>query len=195
MSNEQSNLYSWVRKGISSQIAETDNLGVGSGTSVERPFVQLAVELASTPVNKKDSESVSSTEMQSFSIVGPGDILTVSNNSVMNFFPPSGSKGFPTEYDPYIEFWEPDFAWRYTPASPTQATSEKGSQLRPWLALVTCPVGSYSISKNSNGVDIVTLNINSQDEYDYIFPDSTKIHETAHAQEIPQEQTDADKSA
>ena len=194
MSNEKSNLYSWVRKGISSQIAETDNLGVGSGTSVERPFVQLAVELASTPVNKKDSDSVSSTEMQSFSIVGPGDVLTVSNNAVMNFFPPSGSKGFPTEYDPYIEFWEPDFAWRYTPASPTQATSEIGSKLRPWLALVTCPAGSYSISKNSNGVDIVTFNINSQDEYDYVFPDSTKIYETAHAQEMPQEQGNADIS-
>lgn len=186
MSNEQSYLFSYVRKGISNQIVEKDNLGSGTGTAVERPFVQLSVGLAATPVSDaatpvKDSKAISSTEVQDFSIIGPGDVLTVSSNAVMNFYPPAGSKGFPIGYDPYIEFWEPDFAWRYTPASPKQEL-----QLRPWLALVTCPTGSYRVSKNSNGVDIVTFNINSQNEYECIFPNPTEVWKAAHAQSLPQ---------
>lgn len=194
MSNERSYLFSYVRKGISNQIVEKDNLGSGNGSVVERPFVQLAVGLAATPVSdaagsEQSNEKVAnSTEVQNFSIVGPGDVLTVSPNAVMNFYPPAGSKGFPIGYDPYIEFWEPDFAWRYTPASPN------GSQLRPWLALVTCPTGSCRVSKNSNGVDIVTFNINSQDEYKHIFPNPTDVWKAAHAQSLPQENDSAKSS-
>ena len=194
MSNEQSYLFSYVRKGISNQIVEKDNLGSGNGSVVERPFVQLAVGLAATPVSdaagsEQSNEKVAnSTEVQNFSIVGPGDVLTVSPNAVMNFYPPAGSKGFPIGYNPYIEFWEPDFAWRYTPASPN------GSQLRPWLALVTCPTGYCRVSKNSNGVDIVTFNINSQDEYKHIFPNPTDVWKAAHAQSLPQENDSAKSS-
>ncbi len=181
MNNEQSYLFPWVRKGVSAKIAETDNLGQGTGSIVERPFVQLALNLESTTVKQK--EKVSSTEVQNLSIVGPGDVLTVSSNSVMNFYPPSGNKGFSTEHDPYIEFWEPDFAWRYTPASPQK--NGKSEKLRPWLALVTCKTGAYSMSKNSNGVDIVTFNVNSQDEYESVFPNPTEVWKTAHAQGAP----------
>lgn len=181
MNNEQSYLFPWVRKGVSAKIAETDNLGQGTGSIVERPFVQLALNIESTTVKQK--EKVSSTEVQNLSIVGPGDVLTVSSNSVMNFYPPSGNKGFSTEHDPYIEFWEPDFAWRYTPASPQK--NGKSEKLRPWLALVTCKTGAYSMSKNSNGVDIVTFNVNSQDEYESVFPNPTEVWKTAHAQGAP----------
>ena len=39
---------------------------------------------------------------------------------------------FESNYFPYIEFYEEDFPWRYTPAVP----DETAHRLRPWLALV-----------------------------------------------------------
>lgn len=166
------NLSAWGRKGIGNQITEEDLLGRG-GTTKFRPSVKLAVNLKSTPV-KDDGQPVTSTEIKDVDIVGPGDVLNVNSEAVMSFYPP---KKIPAYFKPYIQFWEPDFAWRYTPAKNSRG------KLRPWLAVVACEKTKYTISKNANGVDLVTFNVDG-DGYQKIFPDPEIIWKSAHVEHL-----------
>ena len=174
--NEKSYLFSWVRKGIGNQISEVDDLAQGNGAVLERPSVQLSMQLNATSVSDENNQ-IKSTQTKEFLIVGPGDVLNINSNSVMNFYPPSGHENFPVEYKPYIEFWEPDFAWRYTPAC-----ASADGKLRPWLAVVACPTSKCSVLKNANGTSIVTFDVKTEEEYLRIFPDPADIWKSAHAQ-------------
>lgn len=190
MNNEQMHLFSWVKKGIGTKITEVDQLGVNEGVQKHRPSIKLSMQLKSTAVQPIDGKnSFTSTETKDFPVLGPGDVLNISSNAVRNFYPPSGHNGLPEEYKPYIEFWEPDFAWRYTPAKATGDSGVEDGRLRPWLAVIVCEKSKYTISKNKNGVDLVTFSVkdkndDNKDKVDYedIFPNPEDIWKSAHAQ-------------
>lgn len=179
--NVKSHLFSWVRKGIANQISEEETLGKTNGSVMERPSVQLSAQLKATPVGNS-SGSIESTQLKDFLIVGPGDVLSINSNAVMNYYPAPGNKNFPIKFKPYIEFWEPDFAWRYTPARATAKSGEEEGKLRPWIAVVACKKTDYSMSKNSNGISLVTFNVTEKSEHAKIFPDPGEIWKSAHAQ-------------
>ena len=67
---------------------------------------------------------------QTLALYGPGDIIGIDRRAVIKTEPRSGISAFETNYLPYIEFYDEDFPWRYTPAAPN------GNRLRPWLALI-----------------------------------------------------------
>ena len=183
--NENGYLYSWVKKGVGNQISEAEKvvdpedlktLAEDDGAILERPSIQLSVQLNATAI-EDGTAPTETTQAKDFLIVGPGDVLNINSNAVMNFYPPSNHENFPVEYKPYIEFWEPDFAWRYTPA---KASAE--GKLRPWLAVVACETSKCSVSKNSNGTSLVSFDINDESEYAKIFPNPADIWKSAHAQ-------------
>lgn len=180
MANEKMYFRSWVKKGIGANIAEVDGLGAKCSSYVkERPYVRLTMELDST--RAADDVHVKSSEEKVISIVGPGDVLSISQSAVMNAYPPAEREKFPVSYLPYVEFWEPDFAWRYSPVAAA------GEKLRPWLAVVACKTGEYHCEKNEHGVDVVTFNIQKKDEYEKIFPNPTDIWKSAHTQGVSAE--------
>jgi len=112
---------SWVRKGISTQISEQDSLG-NPATQLppgERASVPIGVSINSTPQDAKP-----------FALVGPGDIIGVHRDMVVRTEPRSGNVSFEPNYLAFIEFYDEDFPWRYTPAKPD------GDKLRPWLLLL-----------------------------------------------------------
>ena len=193
MNNEKAYLFSWVRKGISSQITEVDDLANEfNSIAKSRPSVNLSMRLKATPVSadeNDESQKITSTEIKEIPIVGPGDVLSINSNSVMTLYPPSGSKGLANTYEPYIEFWEPDFAWRYTPAAVQKKADIHESRLRPWLALVTCKSSQCSISRNKNRVKIVKFNVD-ENGYNEIFPKPKDIWKTAHAQGVSPDKAD-----
>lgn len=177
--NEKTYFFSYNRKGISTEISEQDKLGsdVTSG-AVERPFVQLSMNVKATPVSvdKETKKTIVTKEVKNFSIVGPGDVLSVNSDAVMNVYPPAGSDSTPKSHLPYIEFCESDFAWRYTPAA------ANGVKLRPWLAIVVCETSKCQVEKNDLGTDVVTFNLTNESEYNSVFPIPSEIWKSAHAQ-------------
>ena len=172
--------YSLVRKGLGSQINEIDNLGQEKGETKKRPTVQLTAIVEAKGLDngeENSSEPITRTEAKTITLSGPGDVVSINSNSILRVFPTPESQAFPINEFPYIEFWEPDFAWRFTPA---KATEEK--KLRPWLTLVVCKTSEVSIEKTSWGVDLVTFNVD-EDGYKRIFPSQTDdVWKMAHAQ-------------
>ena len=64
-----------------------------------------------------------------FALIGPGDILGIKKDNVVRTEPHDWVTDFEPNYLAFIEFYDEDFLWRYTPARAA------GDRLRPWLVL------------------------------------------------------------
>ncbi len=121
----------WMRRGLSTKIKEKDNFNNFSsppagGWTPERPEM-----IVKAKVDASKSGSTSNDEVeQQIKIIGPGDIIGIDQRIVVKVEPRNWITNFEPNYFPYIEFYEEDFPWRYSPASPD------GNKLRPWLTLV-----------------------------------------------------------
>jgi hypothetical protein len=108
----------WLRKGIGRSIIEPDTLGAANGAVKERASVPVDVSVNTRPVHKE------------FSLLGPGDVIGLNSDNVVRTEPRDWVTDFEPNYLAFIEFYDEDLLWRYTPAKPA------GDRLRPWLALI-----------------------------------------------------------
>ncbi|AHG92727.1 hypothetical protein J421_5192 (plasmid) [Gemmatirosa kalamazoonensis] len=108
---------SWLRKGIAGSIVETDTLGASGGAATERAVVPVDLRVNTLPVHKE------------FALLGPGDVLGINPATIVRTEPRHWVTDFEPNYLAFVEFYDEDFLWRYTPARAA------GDRLRPWLAL------------------------------------------------------------
>jgi hypothetical protein len=109
---------SWLRRGIGTRVLQPDRLGAGGSGTLERATVPVDVSLNGAGMSK------------SFALLGPGDVIGVNPAMVVRTEPRSWITNAEPNYLAFVEFYDEDFPWRYTPARPT------GEKLSPWLALV-----------------------------------------------------------
>jgi len=108
----------WLRKGISGAINEVDTLGSSGGAVKERASVPVDVTVNALAVHKD------------FALLGPGDVIGINPQVVVRTEPRHWVTDFEPNYFAFVEFYDEDFIWRYTPA---RAADDR---LRPWLALL-----------------------------------------------------------
>ena len=176
--------FPWVRKGLSNRIDEEDTLAENTpGLALERSVLFVEAKFEKTPAsavtNAKDKLPVF-TETKQVQFISPGDITGVNSDAIMRVAPKEGSDDFSIQFFPYIEFWEPDFPWRYTPAHPTA----DGKKLRPWLALLACKKENFSMVRMNDGRQWASMHIETEDQYRAIFPAPEDTWKSAHAQGI-----------
>lgn len=111
-------------------------------------------------------------EVQQFLLAGPVDVRTVNKAAISEIVPEDKSEGYSKDYMPYIEFYEEDFPWRYTP----EASSDK---LRPWLMLLACKDDEFTLEKDKHGFQRVTVNLKGCKGF---YPDKSEFYKLAHAQ-------------
>ena len=109
--------FSWARRGVASGIVTPDDLGRGTSTQIERAKIPLSVTVNTQTVSK------------SFSIYGPGDVSGINKNMIIRTEPRNWITDFEPNYLAFVEFYDEDFPWRFTPAKP------QGERLRPWITL------------------------------------------------------------
>jgi len=133
---------SWARKGISAQINEQDTLG--------NPAAALpANERASVPIGVSVN-AVAQTPKQ-FALIGPGDIIGIQRDMVVRTEPRNWITNFEPNYLAFIEFYDEDFPWRYTPAKPD------GERLRPWLQLLVLDEDEFERDGRRMPLPVVTV--------------------------------------
>ncbi len=108
----------WVRQGIATAVKTQDSLGQPSGV-IERATVDVGVGVNNALQIDKTVD-----------IVGPGDVIGINSRAIVKTEPRRLVADFEPNYLPYIEFYDEDFAWRYTPAA-----AAGNHRLRPWLFL------------------------------------------------------------
>lgn len=133
---------SWARRGIAAHIKEQDTLG-SSGAALppgERAHVPIGVSINSTPQTPKD-----------FALIGPGDIIGMQREMIVRTEPRSRVANAEPNYLAFIEFYDEDFAWRYTPAKPI------GEQLRPWIFLLVLKKEEFDRDDHRLPLPVVTV--------------------------------------
>jgi len=156
----------WLRQGISNRIQSAD-LDASVKT---RASITVDLQLKGTggaggdilvPVPKQ------------VSLYGPGEVVGIESSAIIKTEPHDWVSNYEPNYLPCIEFYDEDFAWRYTPAAPA------GSRLRPWLALIVLKEEEFSdggniLDKPLPFIDIKALPLAS------VFPNAEQLWAWAH---------------
>ena len=152
----------WLRRGIGASIGETDTLGASGGAVKERASIPIDVTVNSVPVHKD------------FTLLGPGDILGINPNIVVRTEPRDWVTDFEPSYLAFIEIYDEDFAWRYTPARAA------GDRLRPWLALAVleedAPDHEGEFTRNDASLPLPAIHVRSSS----LLPPHTQTWAWAH---------------
>ena len=108
-----------------------------------------------------------------FFLTAPVDIQAIDGSAISQVVPADKSTGYSNGYMPFMEFYDEDFPWRYTPV-------ESSSNLKPWLMLLACKNGEFTTHIDELGRRRVELLLNDEQTYSDIFPSIDKFHLLAH---------------
>ncbi len=138
---------SWLRKGIAADINEVDNLGMSSSAILDRASIPIDIAVNAQPVHKN------------FELLGPGDVIGINPQQVVRTEPKNWITDFEPNYLPFIELYDEDFAWRYTPAK------ANNNKLRPWIALIVLKESTnedeQEFTKDNRRVPLPTVKVKS----------------------------------
>ena len=164
-----------LRKGLSKNIEQnlTDQNGFRAGFMLRADFKGVKSSDDSSASVKTDSIS----RERKFILAGPADIKSVNQAAISQVVPVHNSSGYSKDYMPYVEFYEEDFPWRYTPLP----SSDK---LKPWLLLLACKSADgdvpseYVIKTDSQGFKSVAITPSDNT----LYPSYEEFHKLAHVQ-------------
>ena len=147
----------WMRQGLGNKIAEEDALGAPvSGSSYADQRAKLTVDLK-LKYRKLSNGSVDEDIIsKAIHIVGPADIKGINPRAILRTEPKQNVSNFEANLLPYIEFYEEDFPWRYTPVSP-QTSGDDIAKLRPWISLLVLAEGEYELRDNGDAPPVVSI--------------------------------------
>lgn len=136
----------WLRYGLGNQITEEDSLGGNLPASpvLDRPEVQVAFDIEASKKGATAPSNPSNTISKTVKIQGPGDVLGIDPKMVIRTNPKKGVENFEIENLAYVEFFEEDLPWRFTPAKP------KNNKLRPWMSLIVLKEDEFEVIAHGN---------------------------------------------
>lgn len=139
---------SWIRKGMASQIQEEDKLGGAGVAAYDNASVSININV------KSGSDKLGS-DNREFALLGPGDITVKAiASSEAHTEPLRGLHNVEYNNLPYMQFYDEDFPWRFSPAK------DKGGKLRPWLQLIALTEDEFS-SSGINSKNYAQIQINA----------------------------------
>jgi hypothetical protein len=128
----------WLRTGLSTKIAGEPGIG--------RATIPVRLELTGDAL-AAGAPAPHALVDQAVQLYGPGDVIGVDPREISRMEPPPFTTNFEPNYLAHIEFYEEDFAWRYSPAAPNITTR----RLAPWLALVVLADGDGTAAEFEEG--------------------------------------------
>ena len=130
----------WLRQGLSNKIEEIDGASIK-----ERASIKIGLNLNAVNLEGKDVEHKFEKDIRLF---GPGDIVGIEQQAIIKTEPHNWITNFEPNYLPFIDFYDEDFPWRYTPAMPNSLDAIGKDRLRPWIALIVLKEGEFEDGKN-----------------------------------------------
>jgi hypothetical protein len=149
----------FVRRGLANSLKNT-----GGARAVYT--VQLSLEA--------DGAVADTTAPRDVELYGPGDIVGIDARSVLKTDPLNFITNFEPNYVAYIDFYDEDLPWRYTPLTP-----ETDRRLKSWLALVVLKEGEFEEGKNMAGRPLPYFTLKGVSAAD-VFPKADQLWAWAH---------------
>ncbi len=156
----------WLRQGIANEIKTADL----DPTVTTRASVTVNLNLKGTGGEGGD---VNSPVTRHIALYGPGDIIGIEAAAIIKHEPLDWITNFEPNYLPYIEFYDEDFPFRYTPAAPT------GGRLRPWISLIVLSEEEFKEGGNILGKPLPFIEITAPSMED-VFPPAEELWAWAH---------------
>lgn len=154
----------FLRKGMANYI----DSGKISETNRAQFDVDLILDLTGADGNSNTRETLN----KSFVLAGPQDVKGISEAAICQVVPANESKGSSYSFMPYVEFYEEDLPWRFSPVAPN------GKRLTPWVMLIACTPEEYEVSKDKQGNHFVRFKGDAPD----LFPRYHQFSKLAHVQ-------------
>ena len=82
-----------------------------------------------------------------FELLGPGDVIGVDPQNIVRSEPRNWVTDFEPNFLPFVEFYEEDFPWRYSPVGPEAGPH----RLLPWLTLLVVEEGEFERNNAPGG--------------------------------------------
>jgi hypothetical protein len=158
----------WLRLGIANTITAADN----DPTVKLRASIPVALTLTGHPV--KDGPDLSASVSRNVDLYGPGDVIGIDPRAIVKVEPRNWITNFEPNNLPYVEFYEEDFPWRYTPAAPDLVRH----RLRPWLALLVMEASEFKDAPTASGQPLAAIEVTGAAER--IFPAADQLWAFAH---------------
>lgn len=160
----------WARQGLSTELKVVDQLG----NSDKHKLPQFDVEIEVTG----NGEPIADTTIKkTLSFYEPGDIAGIEQSAIVKTNPRPDVIHFEPNFFPYIEFYDADFAWRYTPFK------DNNNRLRPWLMLVV--LEEHEFQRLPIQKEAVLPAISIEDGFNPPFPPASQLWAWAHVQVNP----------
>lgn len=151
----------WLKQGIANKI----NAPVGDAI---RATVNVDLNITGQLVGGGTEERIVS---QPIEVYGPGDIVGIDPKNIVKVEPADWITNFEPNYLPYIEFYDEDFPWRYSPDLP------QNDRVLPWLALVVLTEEEFKDIKNIANQPLASIEVTS---FEGTFPPAAQIWAWAH---------------
>jgi len=135
MSGVKYSYLSWLRQGLTKAISTEDET-----ESLARAQVHVKLKVKRTPIS--GATSVVDFD-QTLTLAGPEDVIGINPEAIIKTVPQDNDTTFEPNYLAYIEFYEEDFPWRYTPFKATGGVIAEESTLRPWITLIVLKDEEY----------------------------------------------------
>jgi hypothetical protein len=126
----------WLRQGVVNTIASAD----GDSSVKLRASIDVSLQLSGTPVG--GGAPLVQPVSQTIQLYGPGDIVGIDPRAIVRTEPRNWITNFESNYLAAVDFSDPDFPWRYTPAA------ANGLKLRPWLTLLVLAEDEFTDGTN-----------------------------------------------
>ncbi len=114
----------WARQGLGSYIRESDL----DATVKIRGSIDVALQVTGDRIG---GGTTTETVPRAVELYGPGDIIGLELRALVRTEPRHWVTNFESNYLPFVEFYDEEMPWRYTPARP----SPDQRHLRPWLTV------------------------------------------------------------
>lgn len=150
----------WLRRGIAAQIQQ-------AATAASRARLTVGVTVASDQA----SLAVPPKEVQ---LVGPGDVLGINPQQIVRTEPRNWTTDFEPNYLAFVEFYDEDFAWRYTPAIP-----DAQHRLIPWIFLAVLKETEFERDLRP-GRPLPSIRLRPEADPADIFPPDSQLWAWAH---------------
>ena len=155
---------SWARQGLG---IHTQDAPAGS----LRGKIPVSVLLRGDKVG--GGGELTETIQRDVAMYGPGDVIGIEARAIVRSEPRGSIMNFEPNYLPFVEFYDEDFLWRYTPS----AASPDGRRLVPWLTLVVLEEGEFEGPLVLPSKPLPFIKVNNADA---LFPPTDQLWAWAH---------------
>ena len=158
----------WLRQGVANQITSSEGI---------RPTIPIELRIQGKDL---DGGSITSINVpKNIQIYGPGDITGIDKKSIIKVEPHHWITNFEPNYLPYIEFYDEDLPWRYSPLPNPSGSGASLHRLPPWITLIVLKEDEFEENSKVKDAPLPSIKFTGTSASDFL-PPSNELWAWAH---------------